>query len=108
MNVRLIPIMAALLPFLAVHGSYLVAASYGQVDWCVPYIDSCTSISATGRKPPASYLFRALMLPSAMIMMCYWWFNYSWLSSLHKRAGQVPRHLALHARSAVGARILHR
>jgi Frag1/DRAM/Sfk1 family protein len=91
MNIRLIPLLAALLPFLAVHLTYVVAASYDLVDWCVPYIDSCTSISATGRHPPASYLFRALMLPSAVIMMAYWWLNHSWLLSLHNRAGHRHR-----------------
>ena len=82
MNVRLIALLAALLPFVAVHATYLVAASHGLVDWCNPYIDSCTSISATGRKPPASYLFRATMLPAAVIMMAYWWINHSWLKTL--------------------------
>lgn len=82
MNVRLVALLAALLPFFAVHATYLLAASQGSVDWCNPYIDSCTSISATGRKPPASYLFRATMLPSAMLMMAYWWLNYAWLTSL--------------------------
>lgn len=88
MNVRLVALLAALIPFFAVHLTYLLAASYGLVDWCIPYLDSCTSISATGRKPPASYLFRALMLPSAVIMMLYWWFNHAWLESLHRQAGK--------------------
>lgn len=82
MNIRLIALLAALVPFIAVHLSYITAASYGHVDWCFPYIDSCTSISATGRHPPASYLFRGLMLPSAIIMMAYWWVNHAWLRSL--------------------------
>jgi hypothetical protein len=89
MNVRIVPLLAALLPFLAVHATYLVAASHGLVDWCNPYIDSCTSISATGRKPPASYLFRAIMLPSAVIMMAYWWLNHAWLGSLHRAGGKA-------------------
>jgi hypothetical protein len=87
MNVRVIPLLAAAVPFIAVHLTYLVAASYGMVDWCNPYIDSCTSISATGRKPPASYVFRATMLPSAVILAVYWWFNHTWLRAVHKRAG---------------------
>lgn len=94
MNVRLVALMAAVLPALAVHATYLVAASYGKVDWCLPYIDSCTSISATGRSPPASYLFRALMLPSAVIIMAYWWLNHTWLQSLNRRAGRQRRRAA--------------
>ena len=91
MNIRIVPLIAALLPFLAVHLTYLVAAGSGLVDWCNPYFDSCTSISATGRKPPASYLFRATMLPSAVIMMVYWWFSHGWLSSLNRRAGRTTQ-----------------
>ena len=87
MNVRVVALLAALLPFLSVQLTYLVAASHGLVDWCFPYLDSCSSISAAGRKPPASYLFRATMLPSAAIMMAYWWLNYSWLGYLHGQRG---------------------
>lgn len=89
MNVRPIALLAALLPFFAVQLSYLLAASYGTVDWCFPYFDSCASISATGRKPPASYLFRATMLPSAVVMMAYWWLNHGWLNSLHRQQGNT-------------------
>lgn len=88
MNIRVVALLAALLPFFAVHATYLVAALSGLVDWCNPYLDSCTSISATGRKPPASYLFRATMLPSAVVMMAYWWLNHSWIATLERSAGQ--------------------
>jgi hypothetical protein len=84
MNVRPVALLAALVPFFAVHATYLVAAGHGHVDWCIPYLDSCTSISATGRKPPASYLFRATMLPTAVIMMAYWWLNFVWLRHLRE------------------------
>jgi hypothetical protein len=93
MNVRLVALLAALLPFVAVNSTYLVAASHGLVDWCFPYLDSCTSISATGRKPPASYLFRATMLPSAVIMMAYWWLNHAWLGAVGQRVGDPCRRL---------------
>ena len=82
----LVCIACALLPFIAVHLAYLISASHGFVDWCFPYADSCTSISATGRKPPASYLFRALMLPSAAFMMVFWWLHWLWLDELGVRA----------------------
>lgn len=82
MNPRPVALVAALLPFIAVHLTYLLAASHGLVDWCLPYVDSCTSISATGRHPPASYLFRATMLPSAVILLAYWCLNRAWLRAL--------------------------
>lgn len=82
MNPRPVALWAALLPFIAVHLTYLVAASHQLVEWCFPYLDSCTSISATGRHPPASYLFRAMMLPSAVFLVGYWWLTRHWLASL--------------------------
>lgn len=88
MNVRIVALLAALVPLVVVHATYVVAAASGQVDWCFPYVDSCTSISATGRQPPASYLFRATMLPAAAIIAAYWWLNHAWLASLQQRAGQ--------------------
>lgn len=101
MNVQPVALLAALLPFFAVQATYLVAASHGLVDWCNPYLDSCTSISATGRKPPASYLFRATMLPSAVIMMAYWWLNHVWISALWRKAGARPTR-GLHWMLALG------
>jgi uncharacterized membrane protein YhdT len=100
-NVRPVALLAALLPFLAVHLAYLAAAAAGDVPWCLPYIDSCTSISATGREPPASFLFRALMLPSAVIMMAYWWFNHAWLAALGRQHGRY-RAAGNHAMLALG------
>tara|TARA_R110000772_G_scaffold48719_1_gene111227 strand:- start:70034 stop:70717 length:684 start_codon:yes stop_codon:yes gene_type:complete len=90
MNLRVIALLAAVLPFAAVHLTWLLAASYGHVDWCNPYLDSCTSISATGRQPPASYLFRATMLPAAVILALYWWINYAWLRSLPGGNASAP------------------
>jgi Frag1/DRAM/Sfk1 family len=81
MNPRPVALLAALLPMVAVNLSYLVAARYGLVDWCFPYLDSCSSISATGRYPPASYLFRATMLPAAVILAAYWWLSRAWLAA---------------------------
>jgi len=82
MNVRIVALLAALVPLAAVHATWLVAAASGHVDWCIPYSESCASISATGCQPPASYLFRATMLPAAAIIAAYWWLNHGWLALL--------------------------
>lgn len=69
---------AALLPLLTTHTTYLVAASYGLVDWCVPYWDSCTSISATGRQLPAKIIFKLGMIPAALLTALLWWALWQW------------------------------
>ena len=71
-----------IMPFIAVHGAFFISASYEYVNWCNPYWDSCTSISATGRRAPASYWFRGLMLPVSMLMVVYWWLHWTLLGRL--------------------------
>jgi len=72
-------LLTAALPFVCVHLSYLLAASQGHVPWCVPYWDSCTSISATGRELPEKILFKLMMMPAAMCAMAFWWLARHWL-----------------------------
>ena len=78
---RLAPfaLFTGLLPLLCVHLTYFVAAQYGHVDWCVPYWDSCTSISATGRELPEKLLFKLLMLPASLCALVFWWLAGHWL-----------------------------
>jgi hypothetical protein len=70
------------LPIASVHLTYLVAASQGHVPWCFPYIDSCSSISATGRHGAGFYLFKATMIPAALLLMLFWGLARSWLRQL--------------------------
>ncbi|MEY4642413.1 MAG: hypothetical protein RLZZ227_2407 [Pseudomonadota bacterium] len=78
---RLAPfaLFTGLLPLLCVHLTYVLAASYGHVAWCLPYWDSCTSISATGREVPEKLVFKLLMLPAALCAVGFWWLAGQWL-----------------------------
>lgn len=71
-RVTVLALLLAVLPTLAIHINYLIAASEGSVPWCNPYWDSCTSISATGRSGAAFYFFKATMLPMAAVYWLYW------------------------------------
>jgi len=51
------------------------------VPWCMPYWDSCTSISATGRHGLAFYFFKLTMLPMAGLYWFYWRASHRVLSS---------------------------
>lgn len=66
-----IALVLGTIPVLVINLNYLIAASEGFVPWCVPYWDSCTSISATGREGTAFYFFKLTMLPLAL---CYGWY----------------------------------
>ncbi len=88
MLLRLLPLITGFAPIFAVHVSYLIGIRAGVLSACIPYIEGCTSISATGSYPPASFLFKSIMLPEAILMIAYWLFSVAWLRSLSRTAGR--------------------
>lgn len=70
--------LTAVWPLLAVHGAYLISANAGLVPWCLPYVEGCTSISRAGRQGDAVYLFRATMLPYALLLAGFWLVAAQW------------------------------
>ncbi len=91
MRLSFVPLVVALLPLAAIHLCYLLAAYLGHVPWCLPYVDSCTSISATGRQGPESHVFRATIMPSAVLMLVYWVLVHEWFKTLGNRMAAVRR-----------------
>jgi hypothetical protein len=83
MRVAPFALLTGLLPLLCIHLTYLLAASQGHVDWCVPYWDSCTSISATGREMPEKLVFKLLMMPAGLCATGFWWLVRQWLLTVH-------------------------
>ena len=55
-HVHVVALVTAVAPIVFIHLTYLISAAQGYVPWCIPYIDSCTSISATGRHGIAFFL----------------------------------------------------
>ncbi len=72
-------LLCGLGPILTVHACYALSASAGFVPACIPYLDGCTSISATGRQGWGYFLFKAGMLPSAVLVIVYWRLCRAWL-----------------------------
>ncbi len=91
MSLTFVPLITAALPILAINISYLLAASQGHVPWCIPYFEGCTSISATGRQGPEAFVFRGLIVPTAVLLMLYWKLCYEWLKSLGGARAGVNR-----------------
>lgn len=91
MRLNRVAITAGVLPLVAINISYLWAAANGNVEWCIPYIHSCTSISAAGRHLPEILLFQGLMIPSAVLLAIYWWLTCRWLRGLGCRREQLLR-----------------
>ncbi len=83
MLIRLLPLLAGIVPLAAVSGAFWIGVSHEVLPAsCIPFLDGCVSISATGRKPPGSFLFRAVMLPQAVLILVVWHFSILWLRSL--------------------------
>jgi len=80
-------------PVLTVHLSYVVSAAAGIVPACLPYLDGCTSISATGRHGAGYVLFKAGMLPSALALIVYWRLCRDWLLAAGDVDGPALRSL---------------
>jgi hypothetical protein len=87
MLIRLLPLITGLLPILAIHISLLVAIDAGAIPACIPYIEGCASISATGRYEPANFIFKPAMMSSWAVLVIYWLFNLAWLRSLDRKTG---------------------
>ena len=77
-----VPLVTGLLPIIGINASYLIAAWAGHVPWCNPYLDGCTSVSATGRQPPEAFVFRATIMPLAVLLMLFWPLAVRWLRQL--------------------------
>ena len=78
--VKISPLIAFIVPILTVLISYYLSIKFNYVDFCVPNIDGCTSISQVGRYPPINYFFKTFMFISIFIIFIYWKSNYILLS----------------------------
>ncbi|MBC7184534.1 MAG: hypothetical protein H5U30_13305 [Marinobacter sp.] len=75
-------IAAGLVPLLTIHATFAISVLEGHVEFCVPYWDSCTSISRTGRYGTSYFIFKGAMLPAALLGILFWWLNSRWLRQL--------------------------
>lgn len=96
---------AGLIPLLTIHTTFLVSVLEGHVSFCIPYWDSCTSISRTGRHGTSYFIFKGTMLPAAILGILFWWLNGLWLRQLgiHTRGVAWVPWLGLVACVALGA-----
>ena len=77
-----LPLVAGALPLLATLIAYTLSVRLGLVDPCNPLLDGCTSISRVGRHGLPNHLFRALLLPAAVLQGLSWMLCGAWLRGL--------------------------
>ena len=78
-------VLAGVLPIVAATAAYLLNLRFGQqLDprfACFPFTEGCVSISRAVRSGPGLHLFRALMLPVAVLMFLTWAGIGAWLKA---------------------------
>lgn len=88
MPIQFLPLATGLIPIIAIHACLLLAINAGAIPACIPYIDGCASISATGRYEPAVFVFKPSMTIQAALLVAYWYAAVGWLRSLSGRQDQ--------------------
>jgi hypothetical protein len=89
-------LLAGLLPALASLLAFALASHGGLVPSCNPFVDGCVSISRAARHDLPNHVFRALVLPAAVLQALAWWAS---ALALHALGGTALR---LRARTIVG------
>lgn len=84
-------LLAALLPLAGTAVAYLLSVRLGLVPDCNPFLDGCVSISRAGRHGLPNILFRALLLPAAVLQALCWMLCAPWLHTLGRGATRTPR-----------------
>jgi hypothetical protein len=78
----LLPLIAGLLPAVAAVAAFRISVTQEIFAPCNPFIDGCVSISRAGRYGVANHVFRALMVPAAILQAITWLLCTSWLLRL--------------------------
>ena len=75
-----LPVLGALLPALAAIVALRISVAQEFVAACNPFIDGCVSISRAARYGLANHVFRALVLPAAVLQSLTWVLCAAWLA----------------------------
>lgn len=77
-----VPLLLALLPVATVVICYSLSAAAEQIPACMPLLEGCTTISSAGRYGISYFLFKAGMLPTAVLLVLFWPACRRWFLSL--------------------------
>ena len=65
-------LLVSIIPFIAIHLSFILSVQNEYLALCNPYIDGCYSISRVARQPSSIIIFKILMLISALFLFFLW------------------------------------
>ena len=89
MQPRTLAILITILPLVATNAVYLLSAYEGNVPWCNPYFDGCTTISQAARSGNSIYVYRATMITYAVLMIWFWIYTKQWLEQVLDEASKL-------------------
>lgn len=84
-------LLAALLPLAGTALAFVLSVRLGLIPDCNPFLDGCVSISRAGRHGLPNILFRALLLPAAVLQALCWMLCTPWLHTLGRGATRTAR-----------------
>ena len=88
-----LPLAAGLVPAVAAVLALWLSIRLGLIPPCNPLLDGCISISRAARHDLPNYIFRGLVLPSAVLQALTWVLCASWLKGMGGRAHGALRFL---------------
>tara|TARA_Y100000741_G_scaffold47284_1_gene32627 strand:+ start:104 stop:718 length:615 start_codon:yes stop_codon:yes gene_type:complete len=65
-------LFVSIIPFIAIHLSFILSVQNEYLSLCNPYIDGCYSISRVARQPSSIIIFKVLILVSALSLFFLW------------------------------------
>lgn len=86
-----LPLVAGLLPAIAVLAALWLSFALELIPPCNPFLDGCVSISRAARHDLPNHIFRALVLPAAVLQALTWWLCAAWLRGLDTEARRLLR-----------------
>jgi hypothetical protein len=86
MQPRLVALLVTLVPIIASTVVFIISAREGNIDWCNPFIDGCTSISKAARNGSSIYVYRPIMMVYALLLIWFWIYTRQWLDFLFSRS----------------------
>lgn len=101
-----IALICVFLPLIAVHTTLTIAISFGNLEFCIPYWSHCHSVSATGRQYPEFFVFKALLIPTAVFMSAYWLLLHQWIIRISDNVAK-PRVMTVMGLIACAALVLY-
>lgn len=75
---RYLPLVVGVVPLAAVSVAHWLGVEAGQLPGCIPYLDGCVSISATGRTAPGSFIFKPVYLAFGLVLTAIWSLVVDW------------------------------